>query len=401
MTVLAVIPARGGSKGIPGKNLREVGGRSLVERAVLACRGARLVDRVIVTTDSPDIANAAIRSGAEVVWRPAELSGDHCTSESALQHALSAADLRSESTIVVFVQCTSPFIASSDLDASIERVVSGECDVVFSAVSHHGFVWAVTSESAVGVNHDASTRQRRQDRPDEVVETGAFYVMTREGFERSGHRFHGTVVPRLVDPLHRIEIDDPADLLVAQHLAPLVDPVGVASLDRAAVQAMVTDFDGVHTSNRATVDEFGNESVEINRSDGLGLAELRKAGIPVMILSTERNPVVQRRAEKLGIECLSGVDDKSSRLAVWAAERDIDLAHVVYVGNDLNDLGCLQLVGHPVVVADAHPAVRMLPGVRVTTLAGGAGAVREVTDAVLRARGHAANEISFPQLQGA
>src|SRR4051812_12992965 len=108
LRVVAVIPARAGSKGIPGKNLRTVGGRSLVRRAVESARAARLVDGVVVSTDGDDIAAEAVAAGARVVRRPAELAGDEASSESALLHTLE--ELRAvgdEPEVLLFLQATS------------------------------------------------------------------------------------------------------------------------------------------------------------------------------------------------------------------------------------------------------------------------------------------------------
>ena len=121
LRVAAIIPARGGSKGVPGKNLRRVGGRSLVERAVDACIAAELIDSVYVSTDDPDIARVAEAAGAWVIGRPPELSGDLASSESALLHALDQLTAAGASPeVVAFVQCTSPFIAPGDLDRGVE-----------------------------------------------------------------------------------------------------------------------------------------------------------------------------------------------------------------------------------------------------------------------------------------
>ena len=108
----------------------------------------------------------------------------------------------------------------------------------------------------------------------------------------------------------------------------------------------------------------------------------RRAGLEVLILSTEINPVVRRRAEKLGVACEAGHDDKLAVLRRWAADRSLSASEIAYVGNDVNDLECLRWVGEPIVVADAHRSVASL-GFRTTTLPGGHGAVREVVDWLL------------------
>jgi len=114
----------------------------------------------------------------------------------------------------------------------------------------------------------------------------------------------------------------------------------------------------------------------------MGISLLKKAGYPILILSTEKNPVVTARAKKLGVDVLQGQDDKAAALEGWLQKKKISASDVVYVGNDINDEGCLTLVGWPVVVADAHPSVRPLARM-VLTNKGGLGAVRELCDLVL------------------
>ncbi|QAY73270.1 acylneuraminate cytidylyltransferase [Agromyces protaetiae] len=388
---VAIIPARGGSKGLPGKNVMRIGGVPLVGRAVAAAKAAATVGAVVVTTDDDEIARVARAAGAHVVERPAELAGDEASSESALLHALDAlrAEGAPEASVVLFIQATSPFIDPSDLDRAVAQVATGAADSVFSAVPSHAFLWRATAgsdehgfgASAAGVNHDASTRPRRQDRVPEFRETGAFYAMRTAGFRTAGHRFFGRVAMQPVPELHGIEIDTAADLVVAQALANLVD----APAHTIDVDAVVTDFDGVHTDDTAIVGEAGVEFVRVSRADGHGVARLRGAGIPVLILSAEQHPVVSARAAKLGVEVLQGVGDKGAALAEWAAARGIPLDRVAYLGNDLGDLPALALVGWPVAVADAIPEVRRVARV-VLDRRGGAGAVRELADAVLAAR---------------
>lgn len=146
-----------------------------------------------------------------------------------------------------------------------------------------------------------------------------------------------------------------------------------------ATRLLVFDFDGVFTDNAVWVQQDGTESVRCSRSDGLGLSRLRGLGLPMLVLSTEENPVVSARCRKLRMDCIQGVPDKAVKLAELAAAAGIDLAAVAYVGNDINDLGCLKGAGLPIVVADAHPDVIALGRLR-TTIPGGYGAVREICD---------------------
>ena len=147
----------------------------------------------------------------------------------------------------------------------------------------------------------------------------------------------------------------------------------------------VFDFDGVFTDNRVIVSENGSESVICNRSDGLGLRRLREAGVEAFILSMEENPVVTRRARKLKMECHHGIQDKLSLLKREAKRRGTPLSQVAYVGNDINDIECLDAVGVPVVPADAWAEVRPHAD-WILKRRGGDGAVREFCDAVWKAK---------------
>ena len=148
---------------------------------------------------------------------------------------------------------------------------------------------------------------------------------------------------------------------------------------------VVFDFDGVFTDNRVWVNEAGEESVACWRGDGLGLRRLDEVGVPHVIVSTEPNPVVALRAQKLRARCVHGVDDKLAALREEAARADVLLDSVAYVGNDVNDVDCLAAVGLPVVPADAWPEVVPMAA-WVLERPGGRGCVRELCDSVWRAR---------------
>ncbi|HEY5833510.1 acylneuraminate cytidylyltransferase [Streptomyces sp.] len=384
-SVLAVIPARGGSKGVPGKNLAPVGGIPLVARAVRACVGARRVTAVVVSTDDPSIAEVARSAGAEVVLRPVAIAGDTATSEAAVLHAMDAHEAMSGTAaeVVLLVQCTSPFITSKEIDGVVAAVTEEGADTAHTVAPFHGFIWrdaaeagAPASAGGAGVNHDKSTRPRRQDRPQDLLETGAAYAMRADGFRTAGHRFFGRTALVRTDPARVLEIDEPADLERARALAPLLD-AAAATPTRDDIDAVVLDFDGTQTDDRVLIDSDGHETVTVHRGDGLGIAALRRAGLPVLILSTETNPVVAARARKLQVPVLHGIDRKDLALKQWCEENGIAPERVLYAGNDVNDLGCFALVGWPVAVAGAHDVVRASARA-ITTAHGGHGAIREI-----------------------
>jgi YrbI family 3-deoxy-D-manno-octulosonate 8-phosphate phosphatase len=375
---VAVIPARGGSKGVPGKNVAPVGGVPLIARAVAAALAAGIVD-VRVSTDDAGIAAAARAAGAGVIDRPAELAGDTATSEAALLHALDVLAAEGlEPEALAFLQATSPFIEPVPLARAVQRVLDGEADSVLSAFATYAFLWRRDGAGAAGVNHDASFRPRRQDREPHFQETGAFYVLRTAGFRAAGFRFFGRTTIQEVAADRALEIDDLHELELARALAPVLDDAPRS----IPVDALVTDFDGVHTDDAALVDQDGTESVRVSRADGLGIERLLAAGVAFLILSKERNGVVAARGAKLRVPVLQAVDDKAAALSRWLREQHLDPARCAYVGNDVNDLSAMALVGWPVAVADAHPAVRRAARV-VLRMRGGHGAVREAAELVL------------------
>jgi len=153
----------------------------------------------------------------------------------------------------------------------------------------------------------------------------------------------------------------------------------------ASVKLIAFDFDGVFTDNTVYVTQDGVESVRCWRSDGLGLSRLRGIGVHAFIISTEANPVVTARANKLKMLCKQGVEDKSAAILETCQELGIAPAHTMFVGNDINDIPAFKSVGVPVAVADAYPEV--YPHVLYRTeKPGGFGAVREVCDMIFFAK---------------
>jgi 3-deoxy-D-manno-octulosonate 8-phosphate phosphatase (KDO 8-P phosphatase) len=150
-----------------------------------------------------------------------------------------------------------------------------------------------------------------------------------------------------------------------------------------SIRLIVFDFDGVLTDNRVLVCENGLESVFCSRADGLGFDAMQRAGLPVLIMSTETNPVVGKRAAKLRVHVLQSVADKGIAISEHCAKAGIPLARTAFVGNDVNDLPAMKIVGYPIAVADAHVRVKALAW-RVLRARGGEGAAREVAERILK-----------------
>lgn len=384
---VAIIPARGGSKGLPGKNLMKIGGVPLVGRAVRAALNARHIDAVFVSSDNPEILDCAAWYGATPIQRSEDISGDTASSEAVVLAALDHPDISAlRPDIVVLLQCTSPFTRSAELDELVGSLEDERYEAALTVSADHGFLWTVSPEGfANGTNHNiAEPRQRRQDLSPQYRETGAAYAMRVESFRKNGSRFCGPVA-LAVTGHPPVEIDTPEDLMLARAIAAQHRDDGYPSEVFADIGALVTDFDGVHTDDSVWVDQDGVESVRCSRSDGMGIARLKAGGFAVLILSKEKNPVVARRAEKLNVPVVHGEDDKMSALENWVARTGLEMAHICFVGNDVNDVEAMRAAGLAVAPADARYEAKDAADI-VLRSSGGQGAVREICEYLLNAR---------------
>jgi N-acylneuraminate cytidylyltransferase len=396
--VLAIIPARGGSKGIKRKNLAEVGGVPLVGRAIQSARSAKLVTHVAVSTDDSEIGAVAAGFGSDVIARPPDISNDTASSESAILHALDFVTSRGQSPdIVVMIQCTSPFLSSVEIDGTIAEIAEGRVDSCFAASPFHHFLWSRGEDGVIaGVNHGGGLRVRRQDLHErQFLESGSVYAMRVDTFRKTANRFCGRVGIYASDPLRTFEIDDPQELAFARAIEPLIDRDRNSVNLPSTISCVVFDFDGVLTDNGVYIGQNDEESVRCDRSDGLGLDRLRQIGIPILVISKERNPVVTTRCEKLRLPVLQGVDNKLNVLKIWLRNQGHDPDGVIYVGNDINDAECLNFAACAVGPSDAHPAIRHQLDIRLS-MPGGHGAVRELCDLIDRALAEGRSQLSKP-----
>ncbi len=384
--VWAIIPARGGSKGIPGKNLAPVAGKPLLAWTIEAARKATTIDRVLVSTDDPSIAATAQEHGAEVVSRPADISGDLASSEAALLHALQSYATETGSDlpeITVFLQCTSPLTSDEDIDGTVQALQEQQADSALAACPFHYFIWREGPDGeALEINHDKSVRQMRQQREPEYIEAGSVYAMRTQGFLEARHRFFGKTVIHETPAERRWEIDDPVDLEIADVLMKAHGPRHPLERTLRELRAVVFDFDGVMTNNRVTVAQSGEESVVCDRSDGMGVELLKRQGLSLYVLSREDNPVVAARCKKLDLECSHSVRHKLPELEQWAKQHGHTMSQLAFVGNDINDVECMNHVGLPVAVGDAYPAAKAAAKL-VLCRPGGQGAVRELADLII------------------
>ena len=385
LSIVAIIPARGGSRGIPRKNIINVAGKPLISYMIEAAKSSKYISKILVSTDDDEIASVAKTCNVDVIMRPSELSKDDSPSELALLHAIDQLKKTDQKNpdILVFLQCTSPLINSEDIDNTITKLLSEEADTSFTVTPSHYFLWTEnTNGEAIAINHDKNIRKRRQDCELQYIETGSVYAMRCAGFQKYKHRFFGKTVITIIPPERVLDIDEPSDIPRAESAIRKLKKLQDNQILPEKIEGIVFDFDGVFTDNHVIVHEDGSEAVICSRSDGMGISVLKKYGFPLLVLSKEKNPVIQKRCKKLGIPCAHDIDDKKTFLMMWLDKHEINPQNVIYLGNDINDIDCLNFVGCGVVVADAHEDAKKVSRI-ILKNNGGQGAVRELCDLVL------------------
>ncbi len=212
--VLTIIPARGGSKGIPRKNIRRIAGKPLLGYSIEHAWQAPAVTRVVVSTDDREIATVATGSGAEVIWRPAEISGDTASSESALLHAMQHLGDREtyDPELVVFLQATSPLRRSNDVQEAIDTLRREQADSLFSACAVHGFIWRRQTDGLSSFTYDYRHRPRRQDHSEDLMENGSIYVFKPWVLRQLNNRLGGKIAVYCMSPICSFQVDEPGDL---------------------------------------------------------------------------------------------------------------------------------------------------------------------------------------------
>jgi N-acylneuraminate cytidylyltransferase len=402
--ILALIPARGGSKGIPRKNLKPFAGYPLITWSIAAGVQAKSVSRVIVSTDDGEIAAVAREFGAEVPFmRPPEFAQDRTPDLPVFEHALKwLEDIEGyKPDIVIQLRPTSPLRPVDLIDGAVRLLVENpDADSVRGVVpagQNPYKMWRFNGydrpmKPLLEVDGIAEPYNApRQILPPVYWQTGHIDAIRTTTISRKNSLTGNVVYPLVIDPRFTVDIDTPADwmkyeALVYQGGLDLVTPdKRVRRAMPKRIELVILDFDGVITDNRVWTDQDGREAVAAYRSDSPRIGELKARGIEVLILSSEPNSVVSARAKKMGVEAIHGVglQDKGRVMREVLEQRNIKPENVVYVGNDLNDLPCFEVAGWSVAVADAFPEV-LRAADYVLSRPGGHGAVRELCELILK-----------------
>jgi len=226
MEVFCIIPARGGSKGVPGKNIHPFLGQPLIWHSIQYALASNLTTRVFVSTDDESIAHISRESGAEIIPRPAALAGDTATTESAIEQALQwwqAHNLKPD--IIVLLQATSPLRPAHSLDQALNHFMDGNFDSLLSISPTHRFFWRISGANALA-EYDYLRRPRRQDmtaKDIRYVENGSLYIFTRTQFQRQHNRLGGQIGYTIFPEAYSPEIDALSDFTLLEKIAADLD----------------------------------------------------------------------------------------------------------------------------------------------------------------------------------
>ena len=381
--VIAFIPVRGGSKGIPSKNSKLLGGKPMLFYVLEAALNAKNVDEVVVSTDDERIKQlvyAQFKNETKlfIYERSEESATDSASTELAILDFLGK-NTKSQESQFVLLQATSPLTTSVDIENSINLYHSSDYNGLISVVNQKRFIWGNNSP----VNYNPQSRPRRQDYEGYFVENGAIYISSVGKILESKCRVSPPYVNYVMHEDTFVEIDEPSDWDILEKLIKKRQNQSLVDLLPFKVEGLVLDFDGVFTDNKVTVFEDGTEAVICDRGDGMGIELLKKKELPIWVISKEKNAVLTSRCNKLNIPCTYGIENKLELLQLQLNEKGINPHNVVYVGNDINDIDCMEFVGCGVAVADAYPQVKEIAKF-VLKNKGGNGAIRELCELILK-----------------
>ena len=364
--VLALIPARGGSKGIRRKNLQPLGGRPLIAWSICHALNAPSVTRVVVTTDDPEIAQVATTWGAQVVNRPSHLASCIATSESALSHALDfLADTEDYNpSLVVFLQATSPLRGVLDIEDAIATFRVQQADSLFSCVCSHGFLWRMDDTGPFALNYNPQSRPRRQDAPEDVIENGSLYLFKPSVLEKHNSRLGGRIAAYKMLPQHSFQIDEPNDLVL---MSALLDQPKPPPESRVFVPLRLLLIRSTLMTNPLPLNSH--------------FQQLMLAGVEIRVLVPDTSSA---RTNFLDCHVPVNIGPLDTHFVGNILNQcSLQRHEVAFVGNMDSDLEAMAAVGVPIATAEATSLVRA-NAIWVTTT-DGIDAIEEISTHILAA----------------
>lgn len=378
MKIIAFIPVRGGSKSIPLKNIKPFCGKPLVCWNIEALENCKLVDKIIVATDSDKIEETVLAQSykkTEIYRRSAENACDTASTESVMLEYINYAQLP-ENDIFMLVQATSPLTETHHFTDALNIYLKGLFDSMLTCVRNYRFFW---NENGTSKNYDYMNRPRRQNFKGELMENGAFYINTVSNILKSGNRLSGKIGIYEMPEYTATEIDEPDDWIILENLM-RKHVLSKSTSPQSQIKLFLSDVDGTLTDGGMYYSEKGDELKKFNTRDGMGFQLLREAGIKTGIITSENTQIVTNRAKKLKIDFLVQGKRDGGKLAAAQEicnQLGITLNEVAYIGDDINCHELLNAVGIAACPADACKEIKNIPTIKIMRLKGGEGCVRE------------------------
>lgn len=383
---IAFIPAMCGSNSIPLKNIKPICGRPLLYWTAKAACECKDIDLVYIATDSPkirEVAEGFRQEAGEGIWekirvvdRSGQSADDRASTETAMLEFAGAYGFDN----IVLVQATSPMLRASDLEGGFALFRQPDTDSVLSVVRQRRFLWREDGRTAVPVNYDVFHRPRRQEFDGYLMENGAFYITSKENLLTYQNRISGNIKTYEMEEDTAYELDEPDDWVI---VGALMERKGFGAEERdmpSGVKMFLTDCDGCLTDGGMYYSEHGDELKKFNTKDGMGFSFLREKGILTGVITGEDVELNRRRVEKLKLDIYKpGCRDKASAIKELCRQYRIGLEDVVYVGDDVNDLEVIQMVGFGCCPADAVPQVKAAAKY-IAAAKGGEGVIREIIE---------------------
>ncbi|XP_060101899.1 N-acylneuraminate cytidylyltransferase [Heteronotia binoei] len=373
----ALILARGGSKGIPLKNIKLLAGVPLIGWVLRAAQDSGVFQSVWVSTDHEEIEKVAKQFGAQVHRRSSEVSKDSSTSLDAIVEFLQYHD---EVDIVGNIQATSPCLHPTDLIRVAKMIREDGFDSVFSVVRRHQFRWSEIKKGVCEVtkpqNLNPAKRPRRQDWDGELYENGSFYFAKRSLIDK-GYLQGGKMAYYEMRAEHSVDIDVDIDWPIAEQRVLRFGYFGKEALKE--VKLLVCTIDGCLTTGHIYVSEDGKEVLSYDVRDAVGIQLLQQRGVEVRLISERNCSPKTLSSMKLGCVAEVGVANKLPIVEKWRTELNLCWKEVAYLGNEESDVECLKKAGMSAVPADSCPAAQKATNY-ICKCNGGRGAIREFAE---------------------
>ena len=378
---VAFVPVRGGSKSIPGKNIKPFCGKPLVYWVLNELNQSQSINEIVLATDSLEIKKVVEGFNlSKIIFydRDEQNANDFASTESAMLEYINRQQNLNDEDTFILVQATSPFTKSLDFESALQEMKNTQSDSLLSCARMKRFFW---KKEGTPINYDFNNRPRRQDFDGELVENGAFYINNVSNIKKYKNRLSGKVCVYEMPEYSSVEIDEIEDWIVAEFIMKkMLHPI-----KRSNIKLFLTDVDGVLTDAGMYYSENGDELKKFNTRDGKGFELLRNAGIKTGIITSEDTNIVANRARKLKVDFLfqGAGNDKFKIISKLCAEENISFDEIAYIGDDINDLELLSNVGLAACPQDAVTKVRNIQNIYILSCKGGEGVVREFVENIL------------------